>query len=272
MSANPGLLVIDNNCYKDLRTPDAQSRFRRHAEMCDLTPAPSTVNLAESICAPAARRRLNLAAMKSVMGTYPLLPWPFDMLLATGRHLVEGGPFHGYGETGFEWMLDEPDAAGESSAHTHAELIDAENKAKQRFDAHRRTIQRRAKELNIRGQWEGARAFLDYWWEGEMAPFVAQFLWKQLSLPGEPPLNALLGDQTWRFMIDVEAMLMYGRCVAVDPAGAVGYVDLIQLLYLSIRRKRVLVTNDGSFFRAAEVILGGRYENARVVKLAGILN
>jgi hypothetical protein len=152
-----------------------------------------------------------------------------------------------------------------------AELLDAEVKAKRRFDSERRRIQKRAKDLNIRGHWDGARAFLDYWWDSDMAETAARWLWRQHDLPREPPLAALLKDETWRLMIDVECLAMYGRCVVVEQMKEVGYVDLLQLPYLSLRRKPVLVTNDEPFFRTAEIILGSRYENAKVVKLASVM-
>lgn len=72
-------------------------------------------------------------------------------------------------------------------------------------------------------------------------------------------------------MIDAEALAMYGRCVVFEQTKKVHYADLIQLVYLSLRRKRVLVTNDEPFRQAAQVILGGRYANAKVIGLRDII-
>jgi hypothetical protein len=271
VSANPGLLVLDNNCYKALTTVESQSLLRRRAAMHDLMPAPSTVNLAESIVAPPDRRQRNLKAIKGMMGDYGLLPWPSEMLIATGMHMLRGGLFPGYEETGYEWLLDDPDTAGENAADIRAELDEVEQKAIRRFDLERPRIQKRAKELSIRGHWDGARSFLEYWWESDMAETCARWLWQQHSLPGQPPIEMLLRNEAWRLIIDADCLAMFARCVVVDQHTRVEYLDLLQLPYLSLRRKRVLVTNDESFYRTAELILAGRYENAKVVRLPELM-
>jgi hypothetical protein len=150
-------------------------------------------------------------------------------------------------------------------------LLAAEERASARFNAQRANIQRWIKDHEAREQWDGAREFLDYWWDGEMAEVAARFHWKLLALPGDAPIQLLFGNEPWRLMVDIEAMLMYARCVVFEQAKKVGYVDLIQLLYMSIRRKRVLVTNDMPFFHAATAVLTGRYANAKVITLSQLM-
>lgn len=267
-----GILIIDNNCYKLLADSATRSRFLKRAAMLDLIPAPSTLNLAESLCAAPAQRAKLLPAMRAVMGTYPLLPWPFEMLKQAGEN-ISAGSGHGfdYGETGYEWLLEEPEAVGDDWRFTHAALREAEVKTSERFAGQRARIQRWIRDHNARDQWSGARAFLDYWWEGDMADTAARFYWRQLGLKGEPPVQALFDNEAWRLIIDAEGFAMYARCVVFEQTRKVGYMDLVQLPYLSIRKKRVLVTNDGPLYHAAKAILPQRYALADVVTLESFL-
>lgn len=190
-----GILVLDNNCYKDLVDVDARRRLLRAADMVDLIPAPSAVNLAESICAADAQRAQLLTAMRGIMKGHPLLPWPLEMLADAGRRLLIGeGHGFDFGETGLEWLLDDPVAAGEDREHTHAALLDTERRMSERFERQRPTVQRWMKEHSARGHWESAREFLDYWWEGDMAEAVARFYWRQLVLPGDAPVALLCNE------------------------------------------------------------------------------
>ena len=92
-------------------------------------------------------------------------------------------------------------------------------------------------------------------------------MWEAFKLPGPPPLEVLERNEPWRLMLDAEGVAFYEQVVAHEQPPRVQRLDLIQLPYLGIVRKRVLATADRGLLRAANAVLAGRYDNARAVDI-----
>jgi hypothetical protein len=110
-----------------------------------------------------------------------------------------------------------------------------------------------------------AAAFLDEVWTTEyhLSDYIGG-IWKVMGLSGKAPIEAILADEIWRIFLEVNGFAAFERAVQKEPPKRVHYPDLLQLIYVSNASKRIVVSSDGGFLRAARVILRNRYPNVRV--------
>jgi hypothetical protein len=268
-----GLLLLDNNCYRELVSADRLARFRANLRISDLIAQPSEVNLIESTSAPDGIREQLLRTIHVVANGQPLLPWPFKLLKQIGNAIVKGERSFRLEASGKEWLLEDPVAAGE----LNQEVLEFQRGIEAAFTAfHSRNHQRMRAQLRHLGGREDfgeARSFLERaWYDNEMRREYAEVTWSALDLSGDAPIAELEKNEAWRLLLDAEGLAMYERAIAHTQPKAVQRLDLIQLVYLALAQRRVLATGDIGLLRAAAAILPGRYPNARAVHIRSLFS
>jgi len=105
----PGLLILDNNCLRFLRGPDAVAQFKANLRLADLVFVPTEVNLLEIGAAQPDDLQQDLVRiLRTLAAGEPFLPWPFALLQSIGRSLVQGETFFRAERLTFEEYLDNP--------------------------------------------------------------------------------------------------------------------------------------------------------------------
>ena len=271
-----GLLILDNNVFRRLESPDAFARLRANIRAADLVVHPTEVNLLEITAAPAPIRVRLLDARRAVSGGQPLVPWPLQLLQGIGRALLAGEPTYSPGPSGKEWYLEDPEALGaiheevrRFNGALERDFTEFHERSRQRIDEQ---VRPKLKALGLKDEFGSARAFLDRYWAGsEERRVYAEVTWDALHLPGPAPIAQLERVDAWRLLLDAEGVGAYERAIAHEQPKRVGRLDLLQLVYLAGARRRILSTADAGLLRAGEAILPGRYANARVVPTSVIL-
>ena len=143
-----------------------------------------------------------------------------------------------------------------------------------KFHADKRVqLQRKMRERGLKENFESTRDFLEReWFPGETRRMFAEVTWTGLGLPGDAPMEALEKDEAWRLLLDVEGVAAYERAVAMTQPKVVQRLDLIQLIYLAGENRRMIATADEGLLRVANLVLIGRYPNARAVNIGDLLS
>jgi hypothetical protein len=267
-----GILVLDTNCYSHLAKPGAMSNFRANLRVADLIAQPTEVNLLEATAAPAHVRTELFRILREVIGNQSILTWPFDLLKRIGHAMLQGEPIVTIGNSGKEWYLDDEEAV----AALRTEVKEFQDRLEHEFDRlherNRQTIQRNIRVRGIEANFESTGHFLDFYWQqSDSRRHYAGATWKALGLPGEPPMDALNANESWRLFLDAEGVAVYERAIARVQPKFVHRLDLIQLTYLGLAERRLIATGDRPFLRAANEILAGRYSTARAIHIDDLL-
>lgn len=129
------------------------------------------------------------------------------------------------------------------------------------------------RERGMKDTFESAHSFLDTEWQtGETRRIFAEVTWGALGLPGEVPMAALERNESWRLLLDAEGVGVYERAIAHKQPKFVHRLDLIQLVYLGLAPRRMIVTADRPLLRAANEILTLRYPNARAIHISDLVS
>jgi hypothetical protein len=269
-----GIAILDNNCLDVLADPESLRRFRGNLRAADWHVQLSEVNLLESVATSnAARQRHLVDTIREVAGGTFLLRWPFSILKELGEAIAAGKP---------NLIVEPMDAAAylhgrEESLKATSEVADFNRKVETAFnklhERNRPHLRRRMRERGITDTFGSARAFLeDAWHEMDMRTVFAEVTWSHFRLPGKPPMEALELCEPWRILLDTEGVAVYERAVASNLPRRVQRMDLIQLVYLGLGERRMIITGDKGLLRAAEAIFPGRYKNARAVDIADLIS
>lgn len=216
------------------------------------------------------RERLR-RTIDAIRGRRPLLPSPFALLKQIGHAYLSGSDKITLGRTNVDDLLShgtsEPDRERVS-----AFLMEIEERHSKTHRAARHTIQQYLKDNSLRGSWESLGYFLDSLWSAEdNLSHFAERVWGALRLPGAAPTDKLIKDETWKLFLEAEGISVYQRGVMFEQPKQVHRVDLLQLPYLSLGRRRILVTADRPFLLAAQQLLGSRYQLSRVSHIQDFL-
>lgn len=268
---SPGILVIDNNCYARLSDPDALRRFRANLRAANWIAQPSEVNLLESSAAPPDVRARLLRTIRAVADGQPLLPWPIKLLKQIGQAMTRGEFRFTVPPSGAEWYLDDPAAVEEVGTEALQFQRDIELAFSQLHQRNRQRVQAQLRQQRARDEFGSARDFLERGWaQTGGRRMYAEVTWKALALPGKPPLDAIEANEAWRLLLDAEGVAAYERAIAHEQPKFVQRMDLVQLVYLALADRRMLVTADAPLRRAADAVLIGRYPDARTVHVADL--
>ena len=85
-------------------------------------------------------------------------------------------------------------------------------------------------------------------------------------------MAALERNESWRLLLDAEGVGVYERAIAHKQPKFVHRLDLIQLVYLGLAPRRMIVTADRPLLRAANEILTLRYPNARAIHISDLVS
>jgi hypothetical protein len=269
----PGMLIVDNNCLSYLRRGDALGRFRGSLRAADLVVVPTEVNLVEATAAsPDALQADLIETLRAIAGEEALLPWPFTLLRDIGLALTRGEFTYHVPASGKEWYLDDPAALQEIREEIVAFNQNLEEAFTALHESTRRRLRAALKARKSRTAFEDARDFLErQWFESDLRRHFASVTWRSFGLPEPVPFELLEANEAWRLLLDVEGLAVYERAVAWEEPRRVHRRDLIQLIYLSGSRRRILVTADRGLLRAGEAVLRRRYLNARVAHISEMI-
>jgi hypothetical protein len=257
---SPGILVLDNNCYSYLTKPGALSNFRANLRVINFVAQPSEVNLLEAAAAPSHVRSQLFKVLREIIGEQPVLMWPFALLKKIGEAILRGEPHVAIGESGKEWYLDDEEAV----AALQAEVMEFQDRLEREFAGlharNRKSIQSKMRKRGMDTSFESTAHFLDaYWQQSESRRDYAAATWTAFGLPGDPPIDALNLNESWRLLLDAEGVAVYERAITRVQSKFVHRLDLIQLTYLGLASRRMIATADGPLLRTGNAILSGRY-------------
>jgi hypothetical protein len=269
-----GRLILDTSCFKHLLDVSQRDTLKKNLRIADLEVWPSAVNVLESsVTQNDLRRAKVLEIARDLTGDRPLLPWPYDLVKRAGHAVLRGERRFELEPSGHELLLD-PSALDEQERSKG--LAGLENIEK-RFDAMhegaRKVLQPYIKSQGLQNAWPTGAEFLEnHWNSSDMAGHFAGLIWEALKLPGDPPVQQLLKNETWKMFIDAEGLAVYERAVAREQPKRVHRMDLLQLVYLSGSGRRIFATADGPLLRAAKEVLIGRFNNVRVLHIRDLLD
>lgn len=269
-----GRAVLDNSCLGHLASPGALQRFDRSLQTADLQVWPSVVNALEAFATPAMHvRRKLLHTLDQLLDGRHLLPWPFTLLADFGRALQEGTDQLWISRSRFELLLERPDALEATQEDLLAKMREVEDQYEQDWLEVRRKIRSLLRSESSNDLWSDLPGFLDEQWnKPDLFDHATRVMWDRLGLSGDPPTARLRECELWRMFYDIEGIAMFERAVQLEQPKRVHRFDLLQIPYLAMWHKRVLITNDTAFLRAAQAMLLRRYPNTRVVNLAVVLD
>lgn len=276
MRLAPGIVVVDSTFLKDLKRPDSIAKIEAACRVAHLEIAPSVPNVLEALKhTDFTIRRELLDGIRRWTKTRPLNPWPMALLHLAGRALP--ATEFSIGRTQMDRLV------------AHSEELQADHEKAIRFldglqadfirvyEENRPDVQRTLKLTKQKYAWQDVGSFLASpdWASRDNLSHLAGILWRMAKLPGSPPdLDIVHRSEVWRIAMDAIGAATYVHSVKPDRIpNPPGFVDLMQLLYLSGHtRARILVTDDGSFYQTATELLRGRYVNVRVLRGAEFLD
>jgi hypothetical protein len=265
------LLILDNSCFAQLGDADTLARFRASLRTTDFAAVPSEINLLEASISPDYRQEKLFRTIAELENSRGLLPWPFRLLRSIGDAIAAGRPST-VETSGKEWYLQDLEATRELRSKLAAFRERVETSYLRFHTRTRDRLRAHMRERGIKDTFGSTRAFLEqYWWHGEMRQIWADVTWKHLKLPGDVPLARLEQSGPWRLYLDIEGVNTYWAVANQQPR-FVGRMDLLQLVYLGLARRRIIATADQGFLEAATAVLAGRYLNARAVHISKLVS
>lgn len=265
MPEHTGIAIIDTNCFKYLQAPDEQRRVTASLATADFELLPTAINALEAI------QNLNQDTRTTVLGVLdalapgkPLLPWPRD-LLQGATDAISGGCHDFLPPIGGLRLRRE--------RITTASCIEAQEwsrKNEETFskyhDAARRSIQALIRTKPEQAPWDSVPIFLDeFWTTPSQQDTLLQSCWELFGNEGQAPIEEMIAHPVWRMFLDIEGVSVFERVIEHEQPKPAHFWDLRQLLYLTLRPRRILVTDDKPLFRAATAVLDGRHTQAQVL-------
>lgn len=234
---------------------------------------PSEINVLEASLAPLERRARLLDAVRDVARDTPLLPWTIALLKSVSLAIVTGAPYLDLPLAGSQWVLNDRDRAEALRDEIRAfnQAMEAEYSAI--FTRFRPGLQRRLKSKKMGATLAETVSFLDdAWLDMGACTAAAEAMWESINIPYPmPSLSELRANEVWRLYLDSEGLALFQRAIVAEEPKRVQRLDLLQLPYLGLATRRVLVTSDKRFADAARAILTRRYTNATVVELSTMI-
>ena len=265
MPEHTGIAIIDTNCFKYLRTPHEQRRVTASLATADFELRPTAINALEAMQNPNQDQRTTvLGVLDALAAGKPLLPWPRELLQRATDAIRNGchdflGPIGGL-RLRTDRITTKSCAAALAWSHT------LEKTFSEYHDAARKSIQALIRTKPEEAPWDTAPTFLDaFWTTPSQRDTLLQSCWKSLGNAGQAPIDKMIAHPVWRMFLDLEGVAVFERVIVHEQPRPAHHWDLRQLLYLTLRPRRILVTDDKPLFRAATAVLDGRYTQAQVL-------
>lgn len=269
-----GTTILDTGCYKHLASDAAQAKLLGNLRATNWEIWPSALNVFEILQHPTEHRRRQLLNTVRVLAEdRPLLAIPQELLKRVASAIARGEEEVTADATGWEWIYLEQDQLTEAHfAAAKRYLKSQEEQFTQLHDGARKVLQNFLKAHDMRSAWAKASEFLDCQWTTvvHLGTYIER-AWDALGLPGKANIPAVLENETWRLYLEGYGVAAYERAISQQTPRRAQHTDLLQLVYLADRPRRMLVSADHSLLRAARSVLVGRYPRVRVVHISKLL-
>jgi len=275
MATPTDILILDANCFKHLAVEEVRDRLRGSLRAVGLTLWPTALNVLEIAKNPyLASRRRGLQAVAEFLDGRPLLPLPEIVLKEMAQAVAAGENSFSFGESGFEWMVENPDAiTKEHTDEIAASLAPLEARLQATFEKARPEIRRFLKERQAASEWSSMPDFLDrMWYRPEQLHDLIRADWTRMGLAEPVPVDRLFENSVWRLHFEAFGAALFGRVIAADQIPEVNANDLDQLVYLGGWQRRVFVTEDSACRLVADGVLNRRHVGARAMSWADFLS
>jgi hypothetical protein len=265
----PGAVILDTNALKHLVDDRQRGRLVSSLHAADLELVPSALNVVEVVKSENAQVRTRLLnAIREISGTTQLMPMPSSLLSQVGASIANGRD-QGFEleRSGLEWVVEHPERVEPRHIADAARILDANQEFwNDRHRAGRSAMREMLKQRGTPDPWGSIPIFLDeQWMPRDQITHFLRLMWTAMKLAGEPPIDALLADGTWRLYFEGMGASIYERCIVSQTLKPVHVADLLHLPYLGGWTKRIFITEDAGLRRVAEAILTGRYRDIRVM-------
>ncbi|MGE0441554.1 MAG: hypothetical protein AB7L66_05155 [Gemmatimonadales bacterium] len=275
MIETSAIVVLDATFLRHLVDPSSVEALRKASRAWALEPWPSVVNVLEALKHPNRQIRERLiVAIAGWCEFRPLLPWPPTLMKLAGESALKDRYESTIKSTDLDYLVANHRALDDDRQKAVTFLADIDKSFADAHLASRPEVRAVLKRDGLVNAWPTAADYLDTQWNvPESRDHLIALLWSTLGLPGEPPIAALDRSEVWRLAVEALGVSFYYRMIRKEQQrNPAGQIDLMQLVYLSMfTRRRVLVTDDGSFAEAARSQLYGRYPNTRVLTAAELL-
>lgn len=262
-----GALIVDTSCLKRLLDPSTRARLVQQLRLIDFTPWPSAINAIEVAAHSNQPRQAQFQeVLRFLAEDRLLLPWPHDILKDVGLTLINRQRIVKLRQSGLDYLIREP--VGPKHLSLAKEVAERSKSTWTAvYSRIRSQIISYLKAHGRKSPWNDAPAFLDTV-IGErkfLVDFMAS-LWGALDLPGTAPVEQLILPGPWRALVEGHAILAYEQAFTggAQPKPAHAW-DLLQVVYMAGPSRKILVTEDRPFLRAARAVIVGRYPNASVL-------
>ena len=207
-------------------------------------------------------------------GDRGLLPLPYDILEAAAVAVRRGEMHFPVDWSGFEWLLNSElvESRHSEAADEFIRTLDGHFQAI--HDDARKAIQPAIRALSDleRARFD-ARRFLDeIWLKPVYLDAYLTDIWEQYGFAEPPPLEKLRSLPSWRLFIDAYGIVAYHRAFSIEQGRPIQLPDVLQLVYLSAGRRRMIITEDKPFRSAASAVLDGRYPGSSVGSVLDFLD
>jgi hypothetical protein len=200
-----------------------------------------------------------LAALSEGRG---LLPFPQQLLQRVTDPIKDG--YYGSGVHAESLRLKDLTPQGCSEAEKWTNTL--KKQFKEMHDTARPKVQAFIRANPEQAPWDSAQAFLDqFWTTARQQDTLLQGFWQDFGHTGQAPIEKMIAHPLWRLFLDLEGVAVFERAIVLAQPPQVHLADLLQLLYLALSPRGILVTTDRSLFRAAAAVLHGRYPQAQVL-------
>lgn len=266
MPRRTGIAIIDTNCLKFLESPEERRLVTASLATADFDLWPTAINAVEA----AKTKNLDvrgrvLRVLDALAEGKGRLPLPKQLLQRATDAIRDG-------YDGFPGPIDLLRLKDRTSLTPKfcAAAQDWSDTLEQRFNASHDTARPRVQALikakPDQAPWATASTFLDqFWTTASQQDTLLQEFWQSFGHTGQAPIDKMLEHPVWRMFLDLEGVAVFERAIEHEQPKRVDCADLLQLLYLTLRPRSVLVTADGPLFRAATAVLDGRYSQAQVL-------
>lgn len=261
-----GVVIVDSSCLKCFENAKVLKRIQDNMRTVDLQIRLSAINILEVMKTPniTIRDRL-LDIIRNVGEGRPFLPWPLDLIKLSGMAHASGEKDFWSGESGLEQEVYENSVSPKRVRDAQKLMDSIEYDFTNMHDNAKRKLKPLLRKHKIPDHYNTAAVFLDEVWttESHLSDYI-HGIWKKIKLPGKAPIEAILEDDLWRIFLEINGFAAFERAVQEEQPKRVHYPDLLQLVYVANNFRRIVVSSDVGFLRAARVILQHRYPNVRV--------
>lgn len=269
--SGPGVVILDSSCLSFLEPHNNLNRVLNNMRTVDLQIRLSAINILEAVKTPSAPvRNCLLQIIREVSEGRPFLPWPHDLIKRSGQAMANGKHSFWSDESGLEKALYENSITDRDVDPAQKIMDSLESDFTNMHNDARNKIQPLLRKNNSL-YWDTAKAFLDQIWTTKSHfEYYALKIWEKIGLPKNPNIETLWENEIWRIFHEINGFAAFERAFQKKTPKRVHYPDLLQLIYVANNPRRIVVSKDKGFLRAARTILQNRYRCVRILECSDL--